>query len=382
MPIFPPQKNGRFFPRRFFLLVAAAWWLAWPLRAQQVVAPLPEPPMPIRGMTISNPAGGDQEWTSAALAQTFDELKVLGVNTVALDTFAQVREDGHIDFSDPREPERISRPLDGARERGLAVMLIARLGFSGTRFSWRGEISFNTNEEWNRFFADYLRWIVATARLAQAHGAGLLCIGLEYTHAQVIEERWREIITAVRAVYGGKLTYGGSWDSYGQVGFYDALDYLGVLAYFPLTSKPDPSLKQIAQGWEKHLRNLRALSQKLHDKPVLFVQIGYNESARAASDPWSAPRGGPHAAEIQSRCVDAALHVMQREAARGGWLAGLFWWQWPLTNAPPATMAAPGGEDFDLRQPHLQKLVANFWRRPADAPAPAEIPASDAAASP
>ena len=96
-------------------------------------------------------------------------------------------------------------------------------------------------EEWDRFFGDYETWIVQMARVAEAHGAGIFCIGLEFTYAQKFDARWRKIIAAVRQVYHGKLTYGGNWDSFQEVTFWDALDYIGVLAYFPLTKSVNPS---------------------------------------------------------------------------------------------------------------------------------------------
>ena len=71
--------------------------------------------------------------------------------------------------------------------------------------------------------------------LAEAEKAEIFCVGLEFSHAQKYEERWRKIIAAVRAVYRGKVTYGANWNDYAEVKFWDALDYIGVLAYFPLT---------------------------------------------------------------------------------------------------------------------------------------------------
>ncbi len=166
-------------------------------------------PDPIRGMTISTHTGGD-EWETPAMEQTLDDLKSLGVNSVAMHPYARVREDGHIVFREHGpDPSYLVKPLEWARARGMGVMLIPHLAYWGTKFIWRGAIDYQTPEEWNRFFEDYETWIVAMARIAEAHGAGLFCVGLEYTHAQKFEARWRTIIAAVRAVYHGKLTYGG-----------------------------------------------------------------------------------------------------------------------------------------------------------------------------
>jgi hypothetical protein len=192
-------------------------------------------------------------------------------------------------------------------------MLIPHIAYWGSKFSWRGEIKFDTAEEWDRFFTDYETWIVEMARLAEAHGAAVFCVGLEYTHAQKFEQRWRKIIAAVRSVYSGKITYGANWGDYDAVKFWDAVDYLGVLAYFPLTTATNPSAEQIATGWRKRCAELQRFSDSHGGKKFLFVEVGYNENARAAAEPWSFDTGGENASAIQQRCLDAALSLGGKE---------------------------------------------------------------------
>ena len=208
------------------------------------------PPRVIKGVTVSCQTSG-WEWATPEMARTLDELKSLGVNSVAIHPYAQIQNDGHVRFRASDNFRHISIPLDWARERGLSVMLIPHIAYWGTKFLWRGEINFQTTEEWDRFFGDYETWIVQMARVAEAHGAGIFCVGLEFTYAQKFDARWRKIIAAVRQVYHGKLTYGGNWDSFQEVTFWDALDYIGVLAYFPLTKSVNPSQTEIAAAWDR-----------------------------------------------------------------------------------------------------------------------------------
>ena len=35
--------------------------------------------------------------------------------------------------------------------------------------------------EWDHFFNDYQTWIVEMARIAEAHGAAIFCVGLEFS---------------------------------------------------------------------------------------------------------------------------------------------------------------------------------------------------------
>ena len=306
----------------------------------------------IKGMTVSAQTWG-WEWATPEMAHTLDELKSLGVNSIAIHPYAQIENDGHVRFRNIDNFHHITVPLDWARERGLSVMLIPHIAYWGSKFLWRGEINFQSIEEWDRFFSDYETWIVQMARIAQAHGAATFCIGLEFTEAQKFDQRWRKIIAAIRAVYHGKITYGGNWDSYQEVKFWDALDYIGVLAYFPLTKSANPSEREIEAAWDKRCAELKAYSQAHGGKKFLFVEIGYNESARAAAEPWAFKTGGDKAEEIQQRCIAVALDL----PIHYPFLAGMYWWKW-FPELPSHER-----ENYRLQTPEIKALIAKHWRQ-------------------
>ncbi len=232
----------------------------------------------------------------------------------------------------------------------MHVMLIPHIAYWGTKFLWRGEIDFAMPKEWDRFFGDYETWIVMMAKIAERHGAEIFCIGLEYSLAEKYEERWRKIIASVRAVYHGKVTYGANWNSFENVRFWDALDYIGVLAYFPLTTSPNPSSMQLASGLKMWTEKLDALARH-EGKRILFTEIGYNESASCAAQPWAFQTGGTDAQLIQARCIEQALLLQERWPS----LAGEFFWKW-FPDLPDS-----GPETFDLRTPIIKALLARHW---------------------
>ncbi|MEA3187461.1 MAG: hypothetical protein QOD99_1291 [Chthoniobacter sp.] len=304
----------------------------------------------IKGITISAQTWGE-EWATPQMAAALDEVKALGANAIAIHPYARIQTDGSLQFSSDPEPDYITKPLDWARERGLRVMLVPHIAYWGSPWLWRGEIDFAKIEGWRRFFSDYEKWMTQMARLAQEHGAETLCVGLEYSHAVKFDARWRQIIASARREFHGKIVYGANWDTVGEVPFWDAVDYIGVLAYFPLTKAENPSARQIETGWRPWMEKLGALSRQ-YGKPVLFTEIGYNENERAAVEPWDFHhQGNANAATVQARCVEEALQM-------GGhypFLAGMFWWKWypdlPMDHA----------ETFDLRTPVLKKLIAKYW---------------------
>ena len=310
-----------------------------------------EAPSFYKGVTVSCQTWG-KEWQTPEMMQTLDELKSLGVNSFAIHPYARIREDGQITFRVVDDHRHVRAPLEAGRERGMSAMLIPHLAYWGTKFSWRGEIKFESAAEWDRFFADYETWIVEMAKLAEAHGADVFCVGLEYTHAQKFEARWRRIIAAVRAVYRGKVTYGANWNEYAEVKFWDALDYIGVLAYFPLSTAANPTTAQLAAGWEKHAAKLARFSAEQGGKQFLFVEIGYNESARTAAEPWSFAMGGENAAAIQQRCIESALALTGKHP----WLAGMYFWKW-FPELPDDDV-----ENFRIQTPAIKALIAKHWK--------------------
>ena len=305
----------------------------------------------LKGVTVSCQTWGG-EWQTPEMAQTLDELRSLGANAFAIHPYARISNDGEVTFRVRDENRHIRVPLEWAQERGMSALLVPHIGYWGSKFSWRGEIKFDNAEEWDRFFTGYQTWIVEMARLAEAHRAAVFCVGLEYTHAQKFEQRWRQIIAAVRAVYSGKITYGANWNDYQTVRFWDAVDYLGVLAYFPLTEAKNPTAEQIAAGWQKRAEEMQRFSRANGDKQILFVEVGYNENARAAAEPWSFEIGGENAAAIQQRCLDAALSL----GGKHSWLAGMFLWKW-FPELPHHHE-----EDFRLQTPEIKALIAKHWR--------------------
>jgi hypothetical protein len=305
---------------------------------------------PFRGITISCQTWG-REWENPAMAEAMDEVKQLGANAIAIHPYALISEDGSIAGAGNSEPTHVTTPLKWAREKNLRVMLIPHLGYWHTRFSWRGDITFDSDAEWDRFFVQYTEWIRNMAQIAERFCVELFCIGLEYPQTEKSGHRWREIIREVRAVYHGAITYGANWDQIKEVTFWDAVDLIGVLAYFPLTQEKDPTSRQIADGWKPWMRTLESLSRD-YGKPVIFTELGYNESAEAASTPWTFSKGGENARAIQQRCLEQGLILQKKHS----FLAGMFLWKWF------PDLDVPHEYTFDLRTPALKQILWSQWK--------------------
>jgi hypothetical protein len=228
-----------------------------------------------------------------------------------------------------------------AHQLGLAVMLKPHIDLSNDPTHWRGEIGFGTDETaWAQWFASYRDFIVHYAQLAQETGVELFAIGTELGGTAHRESDWRNIITAVRSVYNGLLTYAANFD--GEqfvVNFWDALDFIGIDAYYPLTQKTDPTVAELKAGWASPKSELAALSQAW-GLPIIFTEAGYRSVDGTNMAPWDWVSDGPVDLQEQADCYQALFEVFQSEP----WMEGVFWWAWgtdPDHGGPSDTSYSP-----------------------------------------
>jgi hypothetical protein len=218
------------------------------------------------------------------------------------------------------------------------------------------------------FFASYQSMIVDQAKLAQANGAGLFCIGTELDQltGPAYESYWTNIITAVRAVFSGKLTYSADWDDalspwqYGgsglpagtgdittQISFWKQLDYVGIDEYAPISDVADPTLAQLMAGWTQVPTDPTTLAVTGNQSlisyyqgvaatlgmPLLFTELGYANSSDAASSP--ATPGYDEDGNADGATADPTLQAALYQAYFDAWrqdgdgaLAGTYIWNW------------------------------------------------------
>lgn len=302
----------------------------------------------LRGMIVSCPRGGEI-WGSPLMADALAELDQLGVEWVGIHPYAGVRRDGTIVDWRREDPGYLARASRMVREGGFGLFWKPHLGYWGS-FEWRGAITFEDEASWNRFFTGYRRFILDQARLAARFGAEIFALGVELdgtTH----RPEWRALLTEVRAVYPGRITYAANWDRVDDIPFWNDLDLIGVHAYFPLGEGPDPSDAEILGAWDAALAALERASERAGGKPVLFAEIGYNRSSAAAREPWAHEMDdSPAVRHLRQRLIELAI----RRLEQGALIEGIFWWKW---------IPGPTGHDrdFSMKDPEARAALARLW---------------------
>ncbi len=329
----------------------------------------------MRGFVLTTYSPG--AYSAPAAAEALAEMAATGVRVVELMATWYVANsvnatDVAPSRASPTDTDVLSALASAARA-GMAVALKPHIDCQDG--VWRAYIgtAFTTEAQWGAFFASYTAFLLHFAALARQGGAlAGFNVGTELDGTFHREAEWRAVIAAVRGALppgvplwlGPNHAFNGT-QGYRRVLFWDALDYLGVDMYAPLSGHVDPTLEEAVAGWAPIVGNLSQFYQAQGGaKGFVFAEIGYASYQRAAVDPPGCCVGPPDAA------TQAVLYEAFFTAVYGQpWLAGVFWWAWDAGYT--RATAAPCSMDFNVLGKAAQGVVAAAYGAAAAAAAAA-----------
>jgi len=253
------------------------------------------------------------------------ELRALGVESVSLVVPKATPDTRSSAFADDRwatpTDEAIRTVARLAHRRGMRVMLFPLVLVQKLDTGeWRGTLQ---PADWGKWFQAYGEFVLGYARLAEAESIEVFSVGSELCSSEAHEAEWRQLIARVRKVYHGRLLYSANWDHYRDIRFWDALDYVGVNAYYRLSGASEPSVAELAAGWIPYREALTSWARR-ERRPLLITEVGYPSRVGAADDPWDYTADRPVALELQRRCYRAFAEAWSGVPE----LSGAFFYLW------------------------------------------------------
>jgi hypothetical protein len=343
-------------------------------------------------LTLANPVAGGSDgfsvngfafpsystgtYGSAAATSSLQSVTQTGANAVELNVTQYVANASGTTIastSDTESDANLLAEISQAQSDGLQVFLAPHLNSEdGT---WSAQLAPSNVAQ---FFANYQTFIVHYAQLAQQAGVGLFAIGNEMgalTDSQYLPY-WTSIISAVRKVYSGKLTYDSAWTETGSVSFWSQLDVIGANAYTPPTNITNPSVSQLVAGWTSTpsdpgvaaaTDNMSPLAfyQSLastYGKQVLFTEIGY-QAVNGTNLLAGAAPGSSNYTDFQQQANALQAFYQVMGANSGSWLDGAYLWDWN----PNQSQVNPN--DFSVQsKPALSVINSAFGSTTASGP--------------
>ncbi|HPD14365.1 MAG TPA: hypothetical protein PLE19_05415 [Planctomycetota bacterium] len=271
-------------------------------------------------------------------------LKALGVNWVELNVFwfqdtiaSTVIAPDFTRWS--ASDASVRAAIDAVHAQGMRVMLKPLVDLRNDPTHWRGNIP--GSAEWFTGVQGYGAFLNHWAAIAEEKGVELLCVGTELVTASAQEAAWRAVVAGVRARYSGPLVYaanqGGTASATQEnIAWWDALDYIGLDAYYPLTTKTNPTVAELQAAWAARAAMIDAWLASLDPadrKPVLFTEVGYRSWDGANMDPASQAGKGNANVDLQEQadCYTALFSTLWRQES---WLMGVYWWNWEVDPNP------------------------------------------------
>ena len=219
-------------------------------------------------------------------------------------------------------PEGVTECIKLAHKNNLKVMLKPHMWVA--RGTFTGDFGFKSEADWQIFEKGFREYILEFAQVAQNQNVEMFCMATEMKRS--VSERkefWIKLISEIKTIYKGKLTYAENWDSYQEVPFWDKLDLIGIDGYFPLSDDKIPTVEQLVKDWKSHKKALGKFAGS-HQKPILFTEFGYRSCDFTTEKPWESDFSLPDNEIAQANAYEAFFNTVWGEP----YFAGAFIWKW------------------------------------------------------
>lgn len=243
--------------------------------------------------------------------------------------------------------------IELCHQRELKVMVKPHIWAMGT---WVGAIDYQTENKWETFESSYKNYIMDFAFVADSMEAEAFCIGVEMK--QVVINRpnfWSTLIDSVRSVYSGPITYAANWDNYQNVTFWNELDFIGVDAYFPVSTEKTPTIVECYKGWENDFNALKSLSESTNKK-IVFTEFGYRNIDYTGLEPWNEDNNSTFNSLGQENAYQALFCRFWGQT----WFNGGFLWKW---HPDYSNAGGNNNNRFTPQNKPVELIISNVFKQ-------------------
>ena len=250
----------------------------------------------------------------------------------------------------------VSQTIQHAKASGLKVMIKPQIWVQ--HGEWIGSFDAGSEKNWLIWEKDYREYLLTYAKIAAKENAEMLCIGTEIRIA--VKKRplyWRNLISEIKKIYQGKLTYSSNWDDYKEVSFWNDLDYVGISAYFPLVDKDSPDLKELGKAWNPIVSEMSAYSANCK-KQILFTEYGYRSMNKPAWKSWE--QEYKEGVQVNTAAQVRAYQALFAACWNQNWMAGGFLWKWYHDYS---NVGGAQDTDWTPQNKPAEKVIQSWYQR-------------------
>jgi hypothetical protein len=237
--------------------------------------------------------------------------------------------------------------INVAHSKGLKIMLKPHVDPQDGTNRW--QISPSDRAAW---FNSYQSMMTHYATIAKQKGVDEFSVGCELATMSGSADRsaWLTVIKAIKAIYSGPLVYAANTDEYPNVSFWDQLNFIGIDAYFPLSTTPTTDISALEAAWIPIRDQMSAFAVGV-GRRIVFTEAGYPSLAGATVEPWNNEYGSTPSQREQAAAYEALLATFSGQP----WWAGTFWWSWWTDKGVYAPL------DHAIGGKLAESVLRNWW---------------------
>ena len=252
-----------------------------------------------------------------------------------------------ISWEETLSDEELIKMIDYFHSKGVRVALKPTVNCKdGT---WRAHIAFFDKDvvcepKWSNWFKSYSEFQCYYANIAQKTKCEMFVAGCEMVMSEHRTEEWRQVLSDIKKVYSGPVSYNTDKYQEDNVEFWDAVDVISSSGYYPI------------DDWERQLDRIEAVVKK-YNKPFFFAETGCMSSKGSSNVPNNWELRGTIDLEEQA----AWYEVMFDAISKRDWVEGTCLWSWTydLYNEEDAKNSF----DYDLFGKPSEKVVKKYYSK-------------------
>jgi hypothetical protein len=318
----------------------------------------------IKGFTYGFDAGSGDYRTPEAVS-SIEKLKKAGNEWICIafivmqEKFSSTRI--NFDYRYTVKDRDVEFAVNKAHELGMKVCLKPVVNCEDG--VWRAEINFpdvnmyGKDVYWNEWFEHYTAFINHYAEMAEYTKCEMFCIGCEMVSSERKENKWRKLIKQTRDIYKGLIVYNANHGSEDNVKWFDAVDYIGTSAYYPVAKKGGETEENMFKAWQSVKERVKAISEKWNKK-IIFIEIGCRSAKGCAVIPWDFTHEKyPYDEDEQANFYNSCMRAFFNEP----WFAGFFWWEW--TTKVYNAGEAKNDRSFNVYGKKAEKVLKSWYAK-------------------
>ncbi|MCR5106600.1 MAG: 1,4-beta-xylanase [Lachnospiraceae bacterium] len=254
-----------------------------------------------------------------------------------------------IDFTSIKtvKDEELKDIINEAHSLGLKVALKPTVNCKdGT---WRAHIHFFDEDvvcepKWGNWFKSYTEFQLHYAELAKETGCEMFIAGCEMVMSDHREKEWRRLISDIKTVYDGPVSY--NCDKYQEhnVSWWDAVDVISSSGYYPI------------DDWERQLDRIEEVVKKFN-KPFFFAETGCMSTKGSAKVPNNWELDGGVDLMGQKEWYEKMFEAVRKR----DFVSGVVLWSWTADLYDSKEAEKEPGYDV-FAKPAMDVISNNFNR--------------------